>query len=400
MPLSTFTNGEVNSSVRSKINAAIDQINLISPGGSAQQVQLNNGSGGFSGTNSSTTPTEINASFNTADGAEAFRLVAPKYSRTFMSVNTAGGVSWPQGIGSSAVGFVINGGSDIGYFQTRISFGDVQLSRISSGVLQINNRSGGGGIFEMLQVTSGGTPSSNSARIYSKDVAGTAEIFVMDEAGNETQISPHNTTAPEILVDSPFDEIGYTANYYTGIITYTNKQRQIAGRADAQFFETFEEHNLRTGSNMEILDWDTVQADHVSKSEQERADWATRKAEWESVPENENQPFAELEPELLAAKLMPNWLAAQLAGKEEFLAARLQSTKSWPSKTEFWAEFTPQEKADILTSDDIGVKILNQELTMWSSIILATDVRVIAGLDKLAQLNIITESRRTEILAN
>ena len=33
---------------------------------------------------------------------------------------------------------------------------------------------------------------ANSGKLYSKDVAGSAEIFVQDEAGNVTQISPHN----------------------------------------------------------------------------------------------------------------------------------------------------------------------------------------------------------------
>jgi hypothetical protein len=39
-----------------------------------------------------------------------------------------------------------------------------------------------------------GDPSTASdlSTIYSKDVAGSAEVFVQDEAGNVTQISPHN----------------------------------------------------------------------------------------------------------------------------------------------------------------------------------------------------------------
>ena len=272
------------------------------------------------------------------------------------------------------------------------------LAKVDTGVIKITNGSTGGGILELPQVTSGGTPSSNSARIYSKDVSGTAEMFVKDEAGNETQISPHNTAAPEILIDSAFDEIGYTANYYTGIITYTNKQRQIASRADAQFFETFEEHNLRIGESLEILDWDTVQADQVAKREEEREAWATLKAEWEANPENEGTPFADPEPEALTAKPMPTWLADQLAGKDAFLANRLQFKKSWSSKAEFWAEFTDTEKAAIITSEDIGVKMLDKELTMWSGVIIATDSRVVAGLDKLVELDIITEARKDEII--
>lgn len=208
----------------------------------------------------------------------------------------------------------------------------------------------------------------------------------------------NNTTAPQSLIDSAFDEIGYTANYYTGIITYSNKQRQIAGRSDAQFFETFEEHNARTGNNMTAWDWDTVQADHVAKREEEREAWATRKAEWEANPENEDKPFPEIEPEVLTPKPIPTWLADQLAGKDAFLAARHPAGKSWPSKAEFWAEFTDAEKVAILTSTDLSVRILDKELTMWTGIVLASDSRIIAGLDKLVELDIITEARKEEIV--
>ena len=33
---------------------------------------------------------------------------------------------------------------------------------------------------------------ANNAHIYSKDVTSSAEVFVRDEAGNVTKISPHN----------------------------------------------------------------------------------------------------------------------------------------------------------------------------------------------------------------
>lgn len=71
------------------------------------------------------------------------------------------------------------------------SAADVGFGRIEASVGTVNNPGGGGGIMEFLQVASGGTVSSNSARIYAKDVSGTGEMFVKDEAGNETQISPH-----------------------------------------------------------------------------------------------------------------------------------------------------------------------------------------------------------------
>jgi len=267
----------------------------------------------------------------------SFRLTASLYNRDVLVSDENGALSWPQGLGALGAtnGVALDLGADIRYQGTRITFrssgfaADIQLSAIAEGVLQLNNRTGGKGILELMQTASGGTPSTNTARIYSKDVSGTAEMFVMDEAGNETQISPHHSSAPATLLDGPFDEIGYTANYYTGLITYTNKQRQIAGRQDAQLVETFSERNARTGESLTQWDWDTVQADQVAKREQERAEWAERKAEWEAKPENTERVFVEAEPEALTAKPQPDALTAQLEGLAEFLAARNAPTPQW-----------------------------------------------------------------------
>jgi len=461
MPLSTFNNGETNSSVRTKINAAISQVNILSgyllktanytavagdqiaaltTGGAftitlpatpadGDTVEIVPARGTF-GANSLT----VERNGQNIDGAATNLVLSSTLSGQFIF---SSGYGWRSFIGATSLKGTGNRLTEVGtsgvdtvlaasnslvlrYYQYsgfEISrtdgvmlkvIGEVNTPGICLGLNKLNITTGNsdrvltigdstGGIIQLPQMASGGTPASNSARIYSRDVGGTAEMFVKDEAGNETQISPHNTTAPESLVDSPFDEIGYTANYYLGIITYTNKQRQIAGRSDAQFFETFEEHNERTGANLTILDWDTVQADHVAKSVQEHEIWQTRKNEWEANTENTETPFAETEPEILTAKVIPEWLAAQLEGKEAFLASRYPAGKSWPSKAEFWSEFTESEKIAILTSQDIAIRMLDKELTMWTGIILATDSRIINGLDALQNAGILTEIRRESI---
>lgn len=233
-------------------------------------------------------------------------FVATLYNRTVISINENGVPSWPFGVGEIGSA-VLNATNDISYTRSRITFassaginGNVSLTAIENGCIQLSNRSGGAGILELKQATSGGVPSSDSARIYSKNVGTTAEVFVLDEAGNETQISPHNTNAPPSLVDSAFDEIGYTANYYTGLIYYTNKQRLLSGRADAQYVETFEEHNKRTGESMLVWDWDEVQANKVDEGSQEHP------------------------------KPMPEWLVAQLSERDDFLAARAINSQVSP----------------------------------------------------------------------
>lgn len=80
---------------------------------------------------------------------------------------------------------------------------DVGVRRAAAGVLTIDDGgNGGGGVLEFSQVASGGTPGTNAARIYAKNNGGTAELYVQDEAGNETQISPHAADSPGAEVDA------------------------------------------------------------------------------------------------------------------------------------------------------------------------------------------------------
>jgi hypothetical protein len=203
---------------------------------------------------------------------------------------------------------------------------DAYIKRRGASVIGIEGESAAGGILEFLQATSGGTPSSNSARIYAKDVSGTAEVFVKDEAGNETQISPHNHTAPAALVDNAFDEIGFSVNVYTGVVQYVNQERKAKGRPDYLYVETFAEHNARLGlaggAALVQMDWATVQAAKVAERDAERAAWQSRKTEWDSDPAKDGVPFPEVEPAVLVAKPVPAWLTAQLAAKNAYLAAR------------------------------------------------------------------------------
>ena len=74
------------------------------------------------------------------------------------------------------------------------------------------------------------------------------------------------------------------------------------------------------------------------------------------------------------------------------------TVKSWPSKAEFWAEFTNEEKAGIITSTNIGIKMLDKELTMWTATVRADDQRIIDGLTALASAGIISGARKTAIL--
>lgn len=75
------------------------------------------------------------------------------------------------------------------------------------------------------------------------------------------------------------------------------------------------------------------------------------------------------------------------------------TVKVWPSKAEFWAEFTTEEKAGIITSSNLGIRMLDKELTMWTATVRADDQRIIDGLTALASAGIISGARKTAILA-
>ena len=71
--------------------------------------------------------------------------------------------------------------------------------------------------------------------------------------------------------------------------------------------------------------------------------------------------------------------------------------KKWPDVQAFMAAFTSAEKAAIGLSTDPVIASLRVELSSWSSTVIATDSRVVAGLDRLEQLSIIDSERRSEI---
>lgn len=66
---------------------------------------------------------------------------------------------------------------------------------------------GGGKVLVFADNAGDPTLGSNTAGIYGKDVAGTVEMFAVDEAGNTTQLSPHDETG-EWVFDSQNTKTG------------------------------------------------------------------------------------------------------------------------------------------------------------------------------------------------
>jgi hypothetical protein len=88
------------------------------------------------------------------------------------------------------------------------------------------------------------------------------------------------------------------------------------------------------------------------------------------------------------------WLIADLSPEE--IAQKQQ--KIWPNVQQFMAEFSMSEKAAMALSTDPTIAALRLELSAWLSSVHANDSRVVLGVNKLVELNILTEQRKTEIL--
>lgn len=71
--------------------------------------------------------------------------------------------------------------------------------------------------------------------------------------------------------------------------------------------------------------------------------------------------------------------------------------KQWENVQGFMAEFTMEELAAISLSTDPTIAALRMVLITWLSEVHSDDPSVIAGLNKLVEVGIISEQRKTEI---
>lgn len=177
------------------------------------------------------------------------------------------------------------------------------------------------GFAQFTQIGADPTLAADSAGIYSKDVAGIAEMFVKDEAGNVTQISPHATDSPGAAIDAESSDalpiVLRHANEFIGTEEWVHVSA-MAKELEALTGKQFVYSRPLPGNRKK--QWNEVQATHVAKRDAERAEWATRRdaalakqAEYDALPDEEmakqSRPeFTETEPELYAAKQKPAFL--------------------------------------------------------------------------------------------
>lgn len=78
---------------------------------------------------------------------------------------------------------------------------------------------------------------------------------------------------------------------------------------------------------------------------------------------------------------------------------QMKTIKRWPNVQEFMTEFTMPEKGAIALSMDPTIAAMRLELTTWLSEVHADDPRVVAGINRIVELGIITPERKNTILS-
>jgi len=146
--------------------------------------------------------------------------------------------------------------------------------------------------------TAPGSSPSNRVQMYSKDSSmmgsPSAELFVRNEMGTETQLTRHAFDCPEWLIDhdDPLPQVDRELNVFAGVIRFTNRSRQSA-LVDRMFAgdampvdplerqcvvcETFDEYNARRGligdAALTAEDWDASEARRAEERSAEQAEW-------------------------------------------------------------------------------------------------------------------------------
>jgi len=209
------------------------------------------------------------------------------------------------------------------FFTTKQSDGsrNTHMAITEGGNVGIGTTTFGTNASGVIGIGNATAPTSSPAdmvQLYAKDDAGSSRLYVRNEAGTETVLSPHAADAPSSLYDRPpgVEEMHRSANYYLGTIVFTNvdrrnalMQKQLNGEElpeDRTFtvIETFAEYNARTGADLQVEDWDANQQAMFDAQEEKVA---ARQAEidaWDNEEEEAPEPL-----QSYVKKPKPDWLS-------------------------------------------------------------------------------------------
>ncbi len=160
---------------------------------------------------------------------------------------------------------------------------------------------------------------TNTAGLYANDVAGTVEMFAIDEGGSATQISPHNFTlfTPDSAEIFPWSY--YSENRYLGEevnVDVARLARAVETLTGQQFVFT------RSLPVSERLEWLTTQWVQVLVMQRAYEQWEIMRGAF--VPTREQPVFIQEAPPDPVVKRPPAWLLARLQAQGRWDEAGFQ----------------------------------------------------------------------------
>jgi hypothetical protein len=175
----------------------------------------------------------------------------------------AAGLSWNNGANTANIGTSIVGGT------VSINSADQQPAITIDGSQDVTFAGNAG-------FTVGSDPggTANTAHVYAKDVTASAEIFVRDEAGNVTQISPHDPNTNHW--------------YFNSCNDFSGRCVQIDMEAALEALGALTGQTLITESfisEKSRLDWDTVESEKQTRAQAAIDAWGANPAPEGSRPD-------------------------------------------------------------------------------------------------------------------
>lgn len=188
---------------------------------------------------------------------------------------------------------------EVGGQGKRIWRGDVSENMLVGGTSNFPG-AGSGGLWLGVPTTEPSSPGIDSAGAFARDVSASAELIGMDEAGNATQLTPHNFEdfAPDPSFPCPFS--------YSSSNCYSGKRTSIDMTLLAKEVERLGgkkicyEFDLPVG---EVRDWDADQEDKRARRQAELDVWNSF-----SAADQKRMP----KPKLYLKKAPPVWLKSRL----------------------------------------------------------------------------------------
>lgn len=223
-----------------------------------------------------------------------------KAGNSDVEINQYGELIIQQGINTGSTGIdlsvytganeriKVTGGTGLGIFMD--AAGSVGINTTTLG-------SSAAGVFGIGNGTAPTTFPADMVQFWSTDsfgVAGHANAYVANELGEITQISEHAEDAPEWMYDEFNDRMAKVISAFTGVIKYTNKDRDArlsqlerlkkpipkdTLKLITFYQESFAQYNKRTGRSLEVEDWDANQNANYANRQKEIIVWTKKKIE-------------------------------------------------------------------------------------------------------------------------